>query len=97
MLAGVLVAINYPVGVLAMRSKRAEEIVEGRPQVLIHDGVLFEDVRTRVHFTRHELGTAPRQHGGTQFEDVRLAVLEDNGAISVIPFIDAGKRGLAGR
>src|SRR5713101_6577447 len=38
--ACVLVAINYTVGFATYRSKRAEALIEGRPQVLIHNGKL---------------------------------------------------------
>ena len=44
LLAATLVALNFAVGWLTTRSKRIAAIVEGRPQVLIHNGELFEDV-----------------------------------------------------
>jgi len=46
--ATTLVALNYLVGLATYRSKRLEAIVEGRPQVLIHNGKLFEDVMARA-------------------------------------------------
>src|ERR1700730_10634570 len=39
-----LVGLNYAVGFATFRSKKLEEVVEGRPQVLIHNGRLLEDV-----------------------------------------------------
>ena len=39
-----LVGINFVVGYATFRSKRLETIIEGRPQVLIHNGQVFEDV-----------------------------------------------------
>jgi uncharacterized membrane protein YcaP (DUF421 family) len=82
--ATTLVALNYLVGLATYRSKRLEAIVEGRPQVLIHDGKLFEDVMARAQLTHHELQAALRQAGYTCVEDVRSAVLENNGTISVV-------------
>src|SRR5512142_3409239 len=41
--AATLVGLNYGVGALTFRSKRLEAVIEGRPQVLIHNGKLFED------------------------------------------------------
>src|SRR5450759_3794635 len=38
--ATTLVMLNYVVGYATYRSKRIEELIEGRPQVLIHDGKL---------------------------------------------------------
>jgi uncharacterized membrane protein YcaP (DUF421 family) len=82
--ATTLVGLNYLVGLATYRSKRLEAIVEGRPQVLIHDGKLFEDVMASAKLTHHELQAALRQAGCTCVEEVRSAILENNGAISVV-------------
>ncbi len=82
--ATTLVILNYLVGLATYRSKRLEAIVEGRPQVLIHDGKLFEEVMAGAKLTHHELQAALRQAGCTCVEEVRSAILENNGAISVV-------------
>src|SRR5215467_7854382 len=66
--ATTLVGLNYLVGLATFRSKRLEAIVEGRPQVLIHDGKLFEDVMAGAQLTHHELQAALRQAGCTCVE-----------------------------
>jgi uncharacterized membrane protein YcaP (DUF421 family) len=76
--------LNYLVGVATFRSRKLEAIIEGRPQVLIHNGKLFEDVMARAQLTRHELHAALRQAGCTCVEEVRSAILENNGSISVV-------------
>ncbi len=83
--ATTLIAINYTVAMLTYRSKRMEALVEGRPQVLIHNGKLFESVLTEARMTHHELNAALRQAGCLSVEDVRCAMMENNGSISVIP------------
>ena len=83
--ATTLIAINYTVAMLTYRSKRMEALVEGRPQVLIHNGKLFESVLTDARMTHHELNAALRQAGCLSVEDVRCAMMENNGSISVIP------------
>jgi uncharacterized membrane protein YcaP (DUF421 family) len=82
--ATTLVGVNYMVGLATFRSKRLEAIVEGRPQVLIHNGMLFEDVMAKAHLTHHELSAALRQAGCACVSDVHSAVLENSGAVSVI-------------
>jgi uncharacterized membrane protein YcaP (DUF421 family) len=82
--ATTLVAVNYLVGIATFRSKKLEAIIEGRPQVLIHNGKLFEDVMASAHLTHHELHSALRQAGCASVDEVRSAVLENSGAISVI-------------
>src|SRR5258707_15101749 len=44
LLATTLVALNFLVSLATWRSKRIAAWVEGRPEILIHNGVLFEDV-----------------------------------------------------
>ena len=88
--ATALVGLNYLVGLATFKSKKLESIIEGRPQVLIHDGKLFEDVMKGAKLTRHELQAALRQSGCTCVEDVRSAILENNGAISVVMRQGAG-------
>jgi uncharacterized membrane protein YcaP (DUF421 family) len=82
--ATTLIAINYTVAMLTYRSKRMEALVEGRPQVLIHNGKLFESVLTDARMTHHELNAALRQAGCISVEEVHCAMMENNGSISVI-------------
>jgi len=83
--ATTLVCVNFIVGLAAYRNKKIEAIVEGRPQVLIHNGRLYEDVMKSAKLTHHELDAALRQSGCACVEDVRMAFLENNGSISVVP------------
>ena len=80
-----LVGINFVVGFATFRSKRLETLIEGHPQVLIHNGQVFEDVMRKVQLTHHELTGALRQAGCACAADVHLAILENNGSISVVP------------
>jgi uncharacterized membrane protein YcaP (DUF421 family) len=80
-----LVATNWVVGLVTYKSKRMEALVEGRPEVLIHNGKLFEKALQHTKLTHHELMTALREAGCATVEDVRGAFLETDGTISVIP------------
>jgi uncharacterized membrane protein YcaP (DUF421 family) len=80
-----LVGLNYLVSQLTFRSKKMEAIIEGRPEVLIHNGQLFEDVMRRSLLTHHELDAALRAAGCASTSDVHYAILEDNGQITVKP------------
>src|SRR5664279_6272127 len=50
--AATLVALNFAVGSLTHRSKRLEALIEGRPQLLVHNGQLFEDVLRSAKLTQ---------------------------------------------
>src|SRR5437773_4558932 len=78
-----LVLMNYFVGLATYKSKRVEALVEGRPEVLIHNGRLFADVMEREKLTHHELNAALRAAGCACVEEVHFAILENNGVISV--------------
>ena len=84
LIAGVLVGVNFLVGYVTYRSKKLEALIEGRPQVVIHNGQLFEDVMAKCQLTHHELDAALRQAGCESVADVRCAILENNGVISVV-------------
>ena len=95
--ATTLIALNHLVGLATFRSKRLERLVEGRPQVLIHNGRVFEDVMDAARLTHHELDAALRRGGCACANDVHLAVLETNGSISVVPRHAAGGAADEGR
>lgn len=79
-----LLAANGAVGWLSYRSKRVEGLVEGKPLILVHNGEADERVLAQERITRHELMAAIRQVGLTDMEQVRVAILENNGRINVI-------------
>ena len=81
--ATTLVAVNYLVGLIAFKSKKLEAIIEGRPQVLIHQGKLYEEVMNEAKLTRQELDSTLRQSGYFEINDIKLAILENNGSVTV--------------
>ena len=78
-----LVALNYTMGYATYRSKRIEALIEGRPQVLIHNGKLFKDVMAQQRLTQHELDAALRRQGICDIDKVHMAMIENNGEITV--------------
>ena len=83
--ATTLIAVNLLVGIATFRSKRLEALVEGRPEILIHNCKLYEEALNRTLLTRHEINAALRQAGCSSVEEVHTAILENNGSISVTP------------
>ena len=82
-LATTLVAVNYLVGLITFKSKKLEAIIEGRPQVIIYEGKLFEDVMNDAKLTRQELDSTLRHSGYFEIKDVKLAILENSGSVTV--------------
>jgi uncharacterized membrane protein YcaP (DUF421 family) len=80
-----LVGVNWIVGLITYKSKVAERLVEGAPELLVHNGKLAPTALSRAKLTEHELMSALRQNGCGSLLDVRAAFLENDGSISVIP------------
>ena len=85
LLAAVLIALNWCVAFLTSRSQRAEQLVEGVPVVLARDGKLFRSVLRRELVSEDDFNEALRENGQLTLTDVRIALLETNGMISVVP------------
>ena len=82
--AAALISLNHLFGYVTFKSKRLEHFVEGRPKVIIHNGHLYADVMRTAQLTHHELNSALRQAGCAYIGECRYAILENNGAISVV-------------
>ena len=82
--ATTLIAVNYGIGQATFRNKRLEALIEGRPELIIHNGRVFEDAMRNAKLTHHELTAALRQAGCSCAEEVQAAILENNGSISVV-------------
>lgn len=79
-----LVALNFTVNKLVFKYKSVESLIEGRPQILIRDGILFNDAMLETGITNEEINGAMHQHGCNDINQVHLAILETNGSISVL-------------
>ncbi len=59
--------------------------MEGLPQVLVHNGTIYDDVLRGSQLTRNELGAVIRSADSTAVDHVHGAILENNGSITVLP------------
>ena len=83
--AGTLIALNAAIGYLTYKSRKAETFIEGQPRVLIHHGKLYPEALRDERLSHQELLSALRGGGCSCISEVRLAVLEPDGQITVIP------------
>ena len=80
-----LLALDFSLKALTRRSRKLREAVEGEPRLLVRDGRLLQKAIREEGLEVEEVRAAVRSHGLARIEDVRLAVLETDGSISVIP------------
>jgi uncharacterized membrane protein YcaP (DUF421 family) len=83
MAAATLFGLNQIVGYVAWRSKDAERVLEGTPRMLVRHGRVLNDVLAREQITHSELLEALRREGCTSLVNVRYAMLENDGSITV--------------
>lgn len=83
--AGTLLALVQIINVISWRSKKVERILEGTPTVLVRHGSRRKEAMAREHVTVAELLEALRRNGCTNITNVRTAILENDGKISIIP------------
>jgi len=84
--AAAILAINYLVVEVSYRSKRARRWLEASPTLLVHNGQVLHDNLRRERLTLDDLMVALRRSGVAEPHEVRFAVLEDNGGVSVVPY-----------
>ncbi len=80
-----LLVLNFLVAKLRIHDRLLRHVVEGRPSVLISNGCWHDEVLRREGLDHGEVRAAMRQNGVLETAKVRLAVLEANGSISVVP------------
>jgi uncharacterized membrane protein YcaP (DUF421 family) len=82
--AGTLFGVNAVVAWTARRGKGAERVVEGEPTLLIRHGQEIAPNLAREGITHEDLLRALREHGVAALADVRTAILEVDGTVSVL-------------
>lgn len=65
------------------KSERIQTWMEGKPLVIIRDGTFIWETLNRENITHDEFFMELRQEGVEHLGQVRLAILEVNGSISV--------------
>jgi uncharacterized membrane protein YcaP (DUF421 family) len=80
-LSFMIVLLSY----VSFRFPRLRPLLEGEPVVLVEDGRVIERNLRRERLSRNDLVEALRMQQVATLDEVRWAVLETSGTISVIP------------
>ncbi len=81
----VLIVLNYAVAYARRWMPWLRRAVEGSPTLLINDGEIIDSHLRREGIDVDEVLMAIREHGLAGPEDVKVAVLEVDGSISIVP------------
>src|SRR5438270_6514125 len=79
-----LVIVNFGVSRLD-RNPRLQWLFEAAPSVIVRDGKYLADQMRRQGVDEQEVETAMREHGVDDLRTVKLAILEPDGSISIVP------------
>jgi uncharacterized membrane protein YcaP (DUF421 family) len=86
LLVGTLVAIDVLLSVLKHRFPAFGRALDGRPVVIVRDGELLEHVAAKERVDEEDVMSAARSlHGIEHMAQIKHAVLEAGGKISIIP------------
>ena len=81
-----LVGLDIVLGWLKHRSKRVAAILDGKPLVLVDRGRVRDEWLDNERIERDDILHAARtSHGIGTMDEIRYAVLEESGGITVIP------------
>ena len=91
LLAGVipiltLLALSMLLSQLSLHSLRFRALVCGTPSVLIREGVVQQTAMRENRYTLDELLEELREQGYSSIADIKYAVLENSGQLSVLPW-----------
>ena len=82
--ASILFSINFVLKKLMFNYQKFGVFMQEKPEILIHNGNLDFKSLSKLNITSDELREAMREHGIEHFKDVKLAMLEIDGNISII-------------
>lgn len=81
-----LVGMNIFIGWLACRYRAFNRLVENVPLVIVENGKPLRDHMRKSHVEDADVMTAAREnHGIERMDQIKYAVLERSGGISIIP------------
>jgi len=82
---GLLIAMQYAVAFLSVRSRALARAVRSEPVLLARDGAPCPGALRRARVTQAELDTVIRGEGHRDVADVGAVILESDGSFSVLP------------
>ncbi len=76
--------LHYAIVILRRRSSSFAKAVDGTPLVLLSDGRWHTDTLRQMRILDEDVMTAARDKGMSSLDNVKYAILERNGEISII-------------
>jgi uncharacterized membrane protein YcaP (DUF421 family) len=84
-----LVTVDVVLSLVKRRSPRLEQFLDGTPMVIVEQGHPLRDRMDKERVDESDVLSAARREGLERMAQIKYAVLERNGQISIIPREDA--------
>lgn len=82
--AAILFALNFLLKKWLFKNERLRNMINQKPEILVHNGKIDFQTAGKLEITQDELEEAMREHGVEDLKEVKLAVFEIDGNISII-------------
>lgn len=79
----VLMITNYLLNHFAYKNKKFEKILKGHPEVIISQGKVIQKIANKHKLSPEQLMLAIRKEGAEKVSQIRLAIIEIDGTISI--------------
>ncbi len=84
--ATTILIANWIIGRMAYSSQRMERVIEGVPTLLVHHGHVIEANLRKENFSHEDMLSNLRSQGVFDITEVRAAILEPSGKLSVLRY-----------
>ena len=85
---GLLIALQYVIAWLSVRSKTVRKLVKSEPTLLLYNGQFLDTALVEQRVTRAEVYAAIRAGGHARVENVQAVVLETDGSLTIVQSSD---------
>jgi uncharacterized membrane protein YcaP (DUF421 family) len=91
LLVATFVALDIALSILELRSPMFRRILNAMPMILVENGYLMTERMRRARITEDNvLEAARRLHGLERIDQIKFAILEATGEITIVPAVQAG-------
>lgn len=80
----IMVCAEIIISVLMLKSSRLRTAVCGKPEVIIADGILRQDMLKKLRLSTEDLTVLLRQQGVFSIDEIDYCIIETNGQISIL-------------
>jgi uncharacterized membrane protein YcaP (DUF421 family) len=79
-----LFVTNYIFKMILFKSRKVSDFIQGKAILLVYEGHLLSENLKSAEITLEEIEAAAREHGVEKIGEVKLAILEVDGNISIV-------------